>query len=161
MIREVGEVRAVAGSFASIAAERKTSCDVCELKTACGVALLGNLFGRPTATVRALNLADADIGDRVEIAFDERQLLRGSVAVYIMPLLCMMGCALAAQKLLGSTDSTTALAGFAGLIAGFVLLRYRVSAIRPGGGPLPTVHRRLTHVPSRREPERSQYFGRL
>jgi sigma-E factor negative regulatory protein RseC len=149
VIREVGEVRAVAGPFATVAAERETTCDVCRLSKACGSALLGALAGRPRATIRALNLAAADVGDRVEVAIDDRTLLRWSVAVYIMPLLCMIGSALFAQELFRSADAMTALAGFAGLSAGFTLLRYLASRIRPGSDPQPIVHRKLRHQHSR------------
>lgn len=144
MIREVGRVSGVAGPFATVATERNTSCDVCKLNGACGIALLGTFLGKPRATIRALNLAAADVGDQVEVAVDERALLRWSVAVYIVPLLSMIGSALVAQVLFQGGEIMTAIAGLAGLTAGFLLLRYLVATVRPGSGPQPIVYRSLT-----------------
>jgi positive regulator of sigma E activity len=90
-----------------------------------------------------LNWAGAGIGDRVEVVVEGNALLRWSMAVYLLPLGCMITAAIAAQSLYGASEALTAVVGFLGLGCGFSLVRLIGAAARASAAPQVVVQRRL------------------
>jgi sigma-E factor negative regulatory protein RseC len=99
--------------------------------------------------VRALNTAGARAGDKVVVAIEEDALVRGSVAVYFMPLAAMLIAGLAADALVpAGHDGLVALSALAGLLLGLTWLRAFAIKIRGDRRYQPTIVRRMIGVTS-------------
>lgn len=128
MIEEQGQVVEVQGEFAWIEGERTTTCGSCAVRKGCGTSAIAKVLGQRRVRLRVLNRIDARVGDHVVIGIAESGLLRGSLAVYAMPLLGLLAGALAGQ-LLGNTLSVMPSDFFAitgaigGLVAALVWLK--------------------------------------
>lgn len=127
MIEETGTVVAREGEFVWVEAQRGSVCGACSVSKGCGTSALARLLPKRSARTRALNTAQADVGDRVVVGLDESALLQGSLAVYFVPLLSLVGFAvlgesLAAQWLVRGEAWTIAFGAF-GLLAGGLWLR--------------------------------------
>lgn len=90
MIEESGTVVATAGEDAWVETSRGSSCGSCSAK-GCGTGALSEVLGRRTQQLRVKNPIGAARGDRVVLGIDESALLRGSLAVYLVPLLALLG----------------------------------------------------------------------
>lgn len=129
MIEERGEVTAVNPPYAMVMTRRSSSCGGCSSKGGCGTGALSELFAPHHQTMKVLNPVNARIGDQVVLGLEEGALLRGSLAVYIVPLLLMMGGGLLGEVLAPSlsleigSDLLSLLAAFMGLAAGFFWVR--------------------------------------
>ena len=121
MIEEQGQVVEVQGEFAWIEGERTTTCGSCAVRKGCGTSAISKVLGQRRVRLRVLNRIDARVGDQVVIGIAESGLLRGSLAVYAVPLLGLFAGALAGQ-LLGSVVSVMQSDFFAitGAISGFI-----------------------------------------
>lgn len=125
MIEETGTVIALDGSHAWVETERRSTCGSCSAK-GCGTGVLSKVIGARAQRVRVENRVGARIGDTVVLGLREDALVRGSLAVYIVPLLAMFAGALAGELVLsgpGTSEFWTVLAGLAGLGAGLLWLR--------------------------------------
>ncbi len=128
MIEESGEVVRTQGDSAWVRTLRRTSCGSCSARKGCGTGALAGLFGARAHEVEVLNPIGARIGDEVIVGISETLLVRGSVAVYLLPLLTLMAGALLAEGLapqlgLAASDIPAIVGGLAGLAAGFFWLR--------------------------------------
>ena len=128
MIEERGRVVAVEGGFAWVETERKSACGSCAVNKGCGTGVISKYFSTRLNHVKAVNQADAKVDDLVVIGLDEQALVRGSFAVYIVPLVLMFVCAFAgewvAQRFqLPFLDGVVALFGVLGLFLGFLWVR--------------------------------------
>ncbi|MBF0138384.1 MAG: SoxR reducing system RseC family protein [Magnetococcales bacterium] len=127
MMREEGRVISLEGSVAIVTSERKKSCGSCASKGSCSTLTLSS--GHEETRIRANNQAGAKVGDRVVVEIQERQFLRASFMVYIVPLLVMILVGAAVRSLLldhglvRAAEGFGALAGFVGLGVAFFLLR--------------------------------------
>ncbi len=151
MIEESGRVVDVEGGFAWIESARTSTCGGCSARGGCGTGVIARVLGQRRLRLRAINAIDVAIGDQVVIGIPESGLLRGSFAVYAVPLAALLGGALAGNGIVAQWYPLAAEAGAiagaaAGLVAGFVWLR-RFSH-RTGNHPAyqPVVLRRL-HTP--------------
>jgi sigma-E factor negative regulatory protein RseC len=129
MIEESARVVEVSGDYAWVETEPATSCGSCSARAGCGTSVLATLFGRRDAPVRALNRAGARAGEQVVIGISESSLVRGSLAVYMVPLAGLLAGALAGRyigmELLPGHAELASIAGaVAGLLAGLAWLRY-------------------------------------
>jgi len=126
MIEESGVVVAVDGEFAFVETQRKTSCQSCSVNKGCGTHTLSKVMGNRATRVRALNNIGADVDDVVVVALAEDALVKGSLAVYSVPLISMLLFALFAQWSIGSSttgEGWVVLSALAGLMIGFYWLR--------------------------------------
>lgn len=121
MIEEQGQIVEVQGEFAWIESERSTTCGSCAVRKGCGTSAIAKVLGQRRVRLRVLNRIHAHVGDQVVIGIAESGLLRGSLAVYAVPLLGLFAGALAGQ-LLGSAvfALSSDLLAIAGAIGGFV-----------------------------------------
>ncbi len=122
MLEEQGVVLSVSGDTAEVVAEAKSTCGSCAAKNACGTSLLANLFPQRKRTFRASNPVAAQVGDRVLIGLDESVLQTASLLVYVVPLLGLIGGAMAGTWLASALMPEIAEAVSIGVgIAGFSL----------------------------------------
>jgi len=124
MIEEKAVVVKTGEGVAWVQAGRKTACGGCALNKGCGVSVLERMFGDRMAILQVLDPLSTRPGDEVIIGIRESALVRGSVAVYIVPLLAMILFAMlgsAAAPYLGlSAETASILTGAFGFGAGFL-----------------------------------------
>jgi sigma-E factor negative regulatory protein RseC len=125
VIEETVHVTTTEGELAWVeSAQRKTSCGHCVARSSCGTSVLSKVLGRRAPTLVAHNPIGAKPGDRVVIGLHNAALVRGSVAVYLVPLLTMLAGALVGEALLaGAGDGPVVLLGLTGLAIGFAWVR--------------------------------------
>ena len=86
--------------------------------------------------LKVMRAGDVDVGDCVVIGIDERALVRGSFAAYMMPILFMLGFALLGEAAMSGwlaaveLDLAGVLAGMAGLAVGLMWLKRHNRRIR-------------------------------
>jgi len=148
MIEQTARVIEVEHGYAWVETERKTSCGACTRQKGCGASLFDTLLGARRARVRALNTLSAEAGDEVVIGVAEQAVLRGSLAVYAVPLLAMLLFALGAEWLAGGVtpggELYTIGAAVAGFIAGQFWLRRHNARIAEDPRYQPVVLRHLS-----------------
>jgi sigma-E factor negative regulatory protein RseC len=147
MIEETARVVAAEGEFVWVETQRQSTCGGCAARQGCGTATLAKVLGRRRTRVRALNRDAARVGDRVVVGIDEQALVRGSLAVYAVPLLGLLAGgvlgALLQTRLQLAGEALTLIAGVAGLIAGLLWVKGFTRRIRGDSRYQPVVLRRL------------------
>ncbi len=125
MIEESAYVIATEGELAWVETERKSTCGSCTARKGCGTGVLAKVVGRKLTQVVALNRAGARPGDTVVVGIDESSLVRGSLAVYAMPLLTLFAGALLGEYGFSAWagEAGSLFGGIAGLLLGFAWLR--------------------------------------
>lgn len=128
MLEEAGKVVAVRDQFAWIETAPNTACNSCSVRSGCGTSVLAKILGRRIEPVRVIDRIGVSVGDRVVIGISESGLLRGSLAVYCVPLAGLFAGAVAGSYLFSGSasahaDLTSILAAAAGFAAGLAWLR--------------------------------------
>lgn len=116
------------GEVAWVETQRRAACGACAASHGCGTSVLGQWFGQRMARIRVLNRCGAGVGDEVIIGIREDALVRGSLAVYAVPVVGLVAGALAGDALgvalgLAGADWVGIIAGLAGLGTGLSLVR--------------------------------------
>ncbi len=86
MLEETGLVVDIDGEFALIESERTSTCGACSVRKGCGTGAIAKFLGRRRMQLRVYNRINAGVGDYVVIGISESGLVRGSLAVYAVPL---------------------------------------------------------------------------
>ncbi len=129
MIEETATVVRVEDNAVWVQTQRKSTCGKCAAKNGCGVAVLDKLFANKRNALRVLAKPGYQPGEKVVIGVREQALVRGSLAVYSVPLLGLLLGALAGTLAAGQGQTATAellaiLFGVMGFVAGLGWLRY-------------------------------------
>ncbi len=124
MIEEKAIVVKSGEGVAWVQAGRKSACGGCSLNKGCGVSVLERMLGERVTTLKVLDPLSTRPGDEVVIGIRESALVKGSLAVYIVPLLAMMlfaifGSTTVAPWLGWPAEGTSIVSGGIGLAAGF------------------------------------------
>ncbi len=149
MIQEEARVVSVEQGAAWVETQRKTACQACSVKNGCGTSVLAKLWPAHINQVRVLDKVGVRHGDRVLIAISDRALVKGSLLVYLLPLLLMfagafVGLAWANSFTIADSDIMVSAMALLGLGAGFVWLR-RWSRLRGAGEEFqPVIVKRLS-----------------
>jgi sigma-E factor negative regulatory protein RseC len=147
MIEESAQVISSEGEFVWVETQRQSTCGGCAANQACGTSVLAKILGRRRTRVRALSRDRVQVGERVVIGIDESALIRGSLAVYAVPLGTLLAGAvvgdLLSQHWLLSGESLTLVLGGGGLVAGLLWLKGFTRRIRSDSRYQPVVLRRL------------------
>lgn len=126
MIEENAHVVAVEGDSAWVETERRSSCGSCAAK-GCGTGALSKVLGARKQRMKVRNPVGARVGDSVVLGIEERALLLGSLMVYILPLIAMLGGGLLGEVLAPQwgleAEGPSLLFGALGLVGGFLWLR--------------------------------------
>lgn len=129
MITEAARVAAVdSNGHLWVETQRKAACDSCAVQNGCGSGILSKMFNTRPARIRVQNTLGAAVGDEVMVGIDDGQLVRASLAAYLMPLVWMIVGAVAGSMFAGAlqweqVDALSTLGGVLGLAAGFWWLR--------------------------------------
>ncbi|MAT65728.1 MAG: Fis family transcriptional regulator [Gammaproteobacteria bacterium] len=127
MIEEQGQVLEAADGVAWVETRRQSVCGQCAVNKGCGTSVLAQVLGNRRSRVRVIDPVGVRPGQTVRIGIEEGAFLRGSLALYLLPLLCLflgglLGEVLAAR--LGILQEWPALLGaLAGGGLGFYWLR--------------------------------------
>jgi sigma-E factor negative regulatory protein RseC len=89
-----------------------------------------------------LNTAGARVGDEVVLGLAEQALVRGSMAVYLAPLVAMIGGAVLAESLIPGDDAMAIAGGLLGLGTALLWLRRFAVGIRDDRRFQPVILRR-------------------
>ena len=121
--------------------QRPGGCSSCSSQSGCSTAVLASFFSHADAPLR-LERGDTPArlpGETVRIGIRESTLLRGSLLLYLLPLVGLIGGAVLAQVLAGpvfpdGNETPAVLGGLLGLTGAFWLIR-RQAAKRSEDGP--------------------------
>jgi sigma-E factor negative regulatory protein RseC len=105
MIEEQAQVVEIKGNRLLLQAQTQSSCGNCSVSKGCGTSLLAKVVGRKFTHFQAENNINAKVGDTVVVGIAEDALLKGSVMMYVLPVMCMLGFALLADYLLTASPS--------------------------------------------------------
>lgn len=137
MIEEAGRVVAVEAGAVWVETLRRSGCGRCDEPGGCGNGALAQRARERIGRVRALSGLPLKVGDEVVVGIPDGTLLRGTLLIYLLPVLSMvLGAAGGAALFPGDIGTVAGL--LAGLVLAFVLIR-RLSrqAVRdPAGQPL-------------------------
>ena len=138
-INKTGVVKAVHGTMAVALTTRESECEHCKAKSSCEA--MGGTGAN--AEVRAINTANAQVGDIVTITMRSASLLKASFVIYMVPMLALvggmvLGFLLAPFLPLTEEQVVGALAGLA-LVGSFVWLRKRGKALSQNRAFIPEI----------------------
>ncbi|NOQ87707.1 MAG: Fis family transcriptional regulator [Gammaproteobacteria bacterium] len=127
MIEEQAQVVEVRGDQLVLQAQTQSACGSCSASKGCGTSVLSKVVGRKFTRFQAENNIDAEVGDTVIVGISEDALLKGSVVMYVIPILGMLFFALAADYLLTAIDYrdlAISASGIMGLVFGSLMSRW-------------------------------------
>jgi sigma-E factor negative regulatory protein RseC len=121
VIEETAQVVETSGGFAWVQAQTKSGCGICAASGGCGSASIARLFPRlfhhsPTR-LKVVNSVGARPGDEVIVGIKESALLRGALAMYMLPLVLLIACAAIGEWLAQSWSAGSWSVGHAQLIS--------------------------------------------
>jgi sigma-E factor negative regulatory protein RseC len=151
MIEETGRVVGTEEGYAWVETVRRSACTDCSVRSGCGTSVLARLMGRRgTGRVRAVNAIQAMVGERVVVGISESGLVRGSLAVYAVPLCSLLAGALfgdmmGARLSPGNAELFSILFGAGGLAGGLAWLRHFTVAVHNDRRYQPVILRREQH----------------
>ncbi|HIJ37413.1 MAG TPA: SoxR reducing system RseC family protein [Rhodospirillaceae bacterium] len=122
--------------------EQTSTCGGCHSAAACGVKSGQNTRRLEARRFVLDNEAGLKIGERVVVGISEYALIRASSIAYAVPLLSMIGGAVAAQLTFGN-DGAAMIAAVAGLGFGVLVARGRAGRLLARGELTPRFLRRI------------------
>ena len=125
MIEEQAQVVAVKGKVLLLQAKTQSACGSCAVSKGCGTSVLAKVVGRKFTQFQADNSVNADVGDTVVVGIPENALLKGSMVMYVIPILAMLFFALLADYFLAvalqQRDLMVAAVSIMGLVFGSIV----------------------------------------
>ncbi len=122
MIEQLAVVITADDRFAVVEPQRRSTCESCGVKGACGTSLLDRVLGRRPVQLRVANAIGARAGDQVLIGVADVLLLRAAVVAYLLPVLgLILGGALALELVNFLKWPGTQLWSLGGGVLGFAL----------------------------------------
>ena len=148
MIEEAAVVVEAGDGYAWVETWRRSACGACSASDGCGTAMLAQVWGDRRVRVRALSTLPLQPGDAVIVGLAEGALLRGSLLVYLLPLVLLVAGALLGQAAFaGAGEEPVILSGAVGLGLGFLAARVVSRRLRSDTRFQPVVMRRLDAAP--------------
>lgn len=146
MLEEHGVVVKIENEFAWVQTQRRNACGSCHSQDSCGTASLSQVLGQKATQIKVINQLSARVGDKVIVGLEEQALLRGSLVIYFLPLLCLFAAAIFAEIWFQS-EPLTIFFGISGLVAGLFWVR-RITAQMADNSRYQPVILRVTSTPS-------------
>jgi sigma-E factor negative regulatory protein RseC len=153
MIEESAQVVRIDENGVWVETRRRSTCSGCAAEKGCGTAVLSKVLGNRRTQIRVLADMPLAVGDQVLIGIGEQALVRGSLAVYAVPLLLLLlGAVLgrlgAGSGLWTNGEAASLLLGLGGLAAGLLWLKRFTRHIQDDRDYQPVVLRRLASAPT-------------
>lgn len=149
MIETEAVVIKVEHTLAYVQAERKSSCSSCS-ESSCGTSVLMNFFARKTPLYCASNEVGAKVGDRVVVGLNESAMFKGTLLLYLFPLLLLFVGAVTGNALAVTTDvkdGYSVAGALIGLVTGFVGLKFFSAKMGLGKQFQPVILSRKSGMP--------------
>lgn len=129
MLTETGRVVAVDAEGLWVETIRQSTCGSCAAQKGCGHGILNRISDGKRGYIRVLSgktsIDHCCVDDKVRISIPEEVILRGSLVVYMVPLLSMLaGAAFAVNLLPGVQDVLAALGAVIGFGIGIGIVRW-------------------------------------
>lgn len=126
MATEEGIVIKIDSDLARVRTTKSSACKSCTAKNSCSSTAAGK-----DMEVDAINMAGAQVGDRILLHFETASLLKATFLLYIFPILCMLFGASVGHWLSMkhglNVSAVSAIAGFSCLILAFVMVRTKAN----------------------------------
>lgn len=138
-------------AIAYVKAERKSGCSACSTGS-CGTSVLANFFAQKTPLYRASNEVGAKVGDRVMVGMDESAMFKGTLLLYLFPLLLLFVGAVAGSVLAVSAevkDGYSVVGACVGLVIGFLGLKLSSAKLGMSRQFQPVILSRVNGIPVR------------
>ena len=128
MIEETAVVKRVDDTGVWVETQRRSTCSSCAARSGCGTSVIAKVLGNRRSVIRVISKIVVHVGDQVVIGIDERALVRGSLAVYALPILLLLLGAVfgelgAKQGLWTNAELASIVFGILGLASGLYWLR--------------------------------------
>lgn len=117
----------VSGDEALVESKGGLGCGNCDSVQGCSSGKLSQLFCSKPRQFKVKNVANANVGDEVQVTLPEGVLLRSSVLMYVLPLVLLLGGGMSGVLWAGEATNRDgyALAGaLFGLVTGFLLAKW-------------------------------------
>ena len=132
MIEEQAQVVEIKDDHLVLQVQTKSACGSCVAKAGCGTSVLAKVVGRKFTRFQAANNVKAEVGDTVIVGIAEDALLKGSLMMYIVPIMGMLIFALLGDYFFTDADYVIehdrdvkiALSSIVGLFLGSLLSRW-------------------------------------
>jgi sigma-E factor negative regulatory protein RseC len=151
VIEEQARVVQADGHGIWVETQRRSACGQCSANKGCGTAVIGKVVGNRRNRVQVLDPQGVGtaVGEEVVIGIQEQALVRGSMAVYLLPLLSLflfglLGQTLAGQLGVANAEGLTILCSILGLAVGFAWVRFFSKAVTGDSRYQPVLLRRAT-----------------
>lgn len=131
VIEETGTVVAMDDEYIWVQTQARSTCSTCHVGSDCGTSVLAKWFGQRSNRIRVRNGLGLEIGEGAVVGIEESALLKASLLAYLMPMLAMVGAAVAAAGL-GAQDAGIALGAMMGLGIGLLALHRFGTAHKQG-----------------------------
>ncbi len=122
MLEETANVVNANDEFVWLQVDKQSACGKCNANKGCGTSILAKYFNRHPAQIKLPNTHNAKTGDQVIIGLSEQAILKGSMLVYLLPVLTMLAGAIIGNLLAGDELDTaeiySIIFGVAGLLIG-------------------------------------------
>jgi len=150
MLEETATVMETAEGKAKVVAERKSACGHCSANSTCGTSVLSKYIGKRSMGMWVTDPIGVEQGEQVTIHLQEGGLLLGSLAVYLLPLILLIGFAMLGDSLAANMgwDHEASAMSFAllGLLLSFTWLRRFNRRISDSDRYRPVIVKRLGGV---------------
>lgn len=100
MIEEQAIVVSSEAGIAEVEIVRRSTCGACSARSGCGVSLLDRVLGRRPQRLLLVDKLGVGAGEEVMIGIPEGALLKAAVAAYVVPLVGLLGGAMAGDLML-------------------------------------------------------------
>ena len=129
MIEETANVVRAEQDDVWVEVQRQSACGQCAANKGCGTAVLQQVMGNKRTQVRVLSDIPVNVGDAVIVGMEEAAFLKGSFAIYLVPLILMfifgvLGETLAQQLAISAANATSIVFAGVGFAVGFFWLRW-------------------------------------
>ena len=153
MLEETARVVEVDHDTVWVETQRRSTCGSCSVNKGCGTAAISRVLGKRRSMVRVLANMPLKAGDEVIIGIRERALVKGSLAVYAVPVVLLLTGALlgelGAQRFLWqSAEAASLVLGISGFAAGLFWLQRFTRRICNDADYQPVVLRKLSGQPA-------------
>ncbi|MBF0193767.1 MAG: SoxR reducing system RseC family protein [Magnetococcales bacterium] len=153
MLREEVLVIAVDGNYAMVSSQRKRACGSCHAEASCSVLSGGGT--KHDTQIRAMNPVGALVGQRVELEISEKQFLKASFLVYVLPIISLLFFGVFARHLAvhyfavdpKAAEGVGGLVGIIALVLTFFGLSKLNTHIEGDDSRRPVIRRILTGIP--------------
>ncbi|WP_438952225.1 SoxR reducing system RseC family protein [Porticoccus sp.] len=126
MIEESGRITTVESDSFWVETIQRSACQVCVAEKGCGQKLLNRLSGK-TALIRVLpgncDLQSLKAHEQVLIGIPEDVVVKGTLLVYLLPLLSMIGAVLIGAFVISLHDSIVLASALMGFLFGGLIVR--------------------------------------